>query len=38
MYLRKKNQKVKLGEKIADMGSTRAKKVMLHFEIRKMDS
>lgn len=31
----KENQKVKLGEKIADMGSTGTNKVMLHFEIRK---
>lgn len=31
----KENQKVKSGEKIADMGSTGANKVMLHFEIRK---
>ncbi|MGD8484406.1 MAG: peptidoglycan DD-metalloendopeptidase family protein [Thioalkalispiraceae bacterium] len=31
----KEDQKVKLGEKIADMGSTGTNKVMLHFEIRK---
>jgi len=31
----KEDQKVKLGEKIADMGSTGANKTMLHFEIRK---
>jgi lipoprotein NlpD len=31
----KENEKVKSGQRIADMGNTSADRVMLHFEIRR---